>query len=156
MTERPPDRARKIFFDYEGSRFYMSWDGVDVEYERYSVPQQLERKWLEELTASRLDMLDRSGNWRVVHFLWHHGDSRHLARLIQAKPLCAFWERCAYLEELVVYIRMCSPTYAIADIHRAVAYVLGQAQSLERVAPDEKFGERVRRLIRSARDLRSA
>ena len=89
MREHPLDRARKIFFDYEGSRFYMSRDGVDVEYERYPVPQQLERKWLEELTASRLDMLDRSGNWWVVHFLWHHRDSRHLSRLIQTKPLGA-------------------------------------------------------------------
>lgn len=51
---------------------------------------------------------------------------------------------------------MCSPTYAVDKIQRAVEYVLGQVEKLEEVAPYDKLHERVRRLIESARDLRSS
>ena len=73
------------------------------------------------------------------------------------KAIGRFWERCAYLEDLVLYIQMCSPTYAVDKIQRAVEYVLGQVEKLEEVAPYDKLHERVRRLeTRSARDLRSS
>jgi hypothetical protein len=46
----------------------MSRDGADNQYQRYAVPNELEQKWLEEITTSKLDMLGTPGNWRVVHF----------------------------------------------------------------------------------------
>ena len=119
-------------------------------------PNSLRRNGSKELTTSKLDMLETSGNWRVVHFLWHHGDSRHLSRLIQTKPLGAFWERCTYLEDLLKYIKMCSRTYAVNEIQGAAEYVLRQAESLEKVVPDENLHKRLRRIIESATDLRSS
>jgi hypothetical protein len=46
-----------LFSDYDGSRFYTSRDGVDAEYERYGVQADVERAWLEELTAKKLELL---------------------------------------------------------------------------------------------------
>ena len=155
-TERHLDQARKLFFDYDGSGFYMSRDGVDVEYQRYSVSKELEREWLDELTAIKLKKLQDPGNWSVVHFLWHHGDSRQLSLLIQTKPLGAFWERCAFLEELLVYIGMCSRGASLDEIRDAADYALVEARGLEASVSDEKSRKRLDRLISSATDLRSS
>ncbi|WP_460010528.1 hypothetical protein, partial [Mycobacterium avium] len=57
LTGRDFAKAREIFFNYDGSRFYMSRDGVEAEYERFSVPKEVENKWLEELTTHKLSML---------------------------------------------------------------------------------------------------
>ena len=68
MAERPLEHARDLFIRYDGSSFYMSRDGADIQYQRYAVPNELEQKWLEEITTNKLDMLGTPGNWRVVHF----------------------------------------------------------------------------------------
>jgi len=155
VTGRPLDRAREIFFAYEGSRFYMSRDGVDSEYQRFSVPRELEKQWLDELTVIQLDMLESPGNWRVVNFLKNHDDVRHLSRLVHTTPLGAFWERCAYLELLVLYIKRCSLTDAADETQRARQYVIDQGRILEHVAPDERSRQRACAVIDAAKDLRS-
>lgn len=43
LTGRDFAKAREIFFNYDGSRFYMSRDGVEAEYESFSVPKEVER-----------------------------------------------------------------------------------------------------------------
>ena len=40
--------ARELFFTYDGSRFYMSRDGVEQDYLRFAVPREVETAWLEE------------------------------------------------------------------------------------------------------------
>jgi hypothetical protein len=130
MDERDLTRARELFFDYDGSRFYMSRDGVDAEYERSGVPPEVERAWLEDLTAKKLGLLAAPGNWSVVSFLVHHGDTRHLARLVETKPLGVFWQRCAYLEGLLEYVERCSGTYDPGVLRAAVEHVRDQATAL--------------------------
>ena len=155
----PLNRAREIFFKYDGSSFHMSRDGADYdEYRRYSVPEQLEKQWLEEVIAKRLDMLDEPGNWAVVYVLMHHGDTRHLTRLTQAKPRGAFWQRCAYLEDVLRYVKMCTHAGAIdeSQIRDAADYVLGQAKIIDRDAGQEDSRYRVQRIIEFAAALRSS
>ena len=41
--------ARDLFFRYDGSRFYMSRDGVEADYQEAGVPPEVETTWLEEL-----------------------------------------------------------------------------------------------------------
>lgn len=99
------DDARKLFFDYDGSRFYMSRDGVESSYEEACVPREVEATWLEELTRDKLGLLAREGNWAVLHFLNHHSDFRHLAEILSARPLGMMWQKCAFLEKLLAYAR---------------------------------------------------
>ncbi len=51
------DRARTLYFDYAGSRFFMSHDGVLDEYRSYGISKAQEEKWRQEailLYVSRL------------------------------------------------------------------------------------------------------
>ncbi|ORV97213.1 MULTISPECIES: hypothetical protein [Mycobacterium] len=156
LTGRDFAKAREIFFNYDGSRFYMSRDGVEAEYESFSVPKEVENKWLEELTTHKLSMLGESGNWWVVYFLCNKRDCRHLSHLLSAEPLGAFWQRCAYLEVLLDYVGVCSQGYCASDIQAAAQYVLDHAQGLSpEEAPSEQLRQRVRRVIESAAALRS-
>jgi hypothetical protein len=150
VGKRDLTRARKLFFDYDGSGFYMSRDGVDVEYERYGVPPDVERAWLEELAATKLELLARPGNWHVVHFLLHHGDTRHLTRLVEAKPLGVVWERCAYLETLLKYVDICSGAYDADDLQAAVEQVLSEARALTPRVRSARSSARVGSLVAAA------
>jgi hypothetical protein len=154
----PIDRARELFWMYDGSGFYMSRDSTDVEYRRYSVPKQLEKQWLEELTTTRLDMLEKPGNWDVVHFLWHHSDTRYLPRLIQTKPLGAVRQRCSYLENLLGYVTMCARAHAVSQtqIREAAEYVLDQAKILDTDTGEEGSRCRVQLILERAAELHSS
>ncbi|HEY3963431.1 MAG TPA: hypothetical protein VGM05_02670, partial [Planctomycetaceae bacterium] len=76
--------AKAFFFKYDGSRFYMSRDGVDVMYGSLDVPQEVEAAWLQELTRIKLGLLSRNANWTVLQFLNHHEDYRHLAEVVHS------------------------------------------------------------------------
>ena len=102
MSESPDQKsAKQIFFRYDGSRFYMSRDGLEDAYLQARVPVQIEAAWLAELTDQKVGALDKPGNWSIVHFLTHHGDFRHTRELLDAEPKGELWERVAFLEELV-------------------------------------------------------
>jgi hypothetical protein len=150
MDERDLTRARELFFDYDGSGFYMSRDGVDAEYERSGVPPEVERAWLEDLTAKKLELLTAPGNWAVVSFLLHHGDTRYLPRLVEAKPLGVFWQRCAYLEDLLKYVNRCSSEHGAADLRAATEYVLNEARLLARRVRSARSLARVSALVEAA------
>ena len=103
--DRTLESAKQIFFRYDGSRFYMSRDGLEEAYLQARVPAQIEAAWLAELTDQKVDALGKPGNWSIVHFLTHHGDFRHTRALLDAEPKGKLWERVAFLEELVRYIQ---------------------------------------------------
>lgn len=51
-------KAKKIYFDYAGSGFQMSREGVLPEYKKYNVSKEQEAKWLEELLENFFSQLD--------------------------------------------------------------------------------------------------
>lgn len=152
------DRARELFFAYDGSVFYMSRNGVDDEYRQYAVPKELEKQWMEELTATKLDLLDGPGYWHVASFLLHHRDTRHLTRLLNVKTRGESGHRCAYLEDLLRYVEMCVRVDAVNDIRvwEAAEYVLKQAQVLDADAGQGASRSRVSRILAAATELRSS
>jgi hypothetical protein len=97
------EEAKRLFFAYDGSRFYMSRDGVEETYREAGVPLKVESAWLKELTQIKLRSLGQRGNWRVVHFLNSHADFEHLATVVRAEPKGLLWEQCAFLEQLLDY-----------------------------------------------------
>jgi hypothetical protein len=78
-------KAKRLFFKYDGSRFYMSRDGVEETYQSFRVPKHLESAWLQDLTRAKLRVLSRNGNWTVLEFLNHHADYGHLADVIDSE-----------------------------------------------------------------------
>ena len=48
------ERAKEIFCQYHGNRFYMDHDGVGAEYEEYHVSGETERIWTRELVSELL------------------------------------------------------------------------------------------------------
>jgi hypothetical protein len=107
---------------------------------------------------NKLDMLEKTGNWDVVHFLWHHNVTRHLRRLIQAKPLGDFRERCSYLENLLNYVKLCTRAHAVRQIELrdAAEYVLDQAKILDTDSGEECSRYRVQRILERAAELHSS
>ncbi len=53
--------AKKLFFQYDGSRFSMSRDGVEADYLNAGVPPEAEAAWLRELTQDKLRLLSQEG-----------------------------------------------------------------------------------------------
>jgi hypothetical protein len=159
VTPKPPprggdrslERARDLLFTHEGSRFYMSRDGVEYEYRDYAVPDELEQQWRQELTTEKLAKLDQPGNSWVLNYLCHHNDTRYLHRLMHAAPLGEFWQRCSYLELLLEYTERCAALYPTDDIRAALHAVLARSEQLGADnAPEAQLRERVRKLTDSA------
>jgi len=151
------DRPRELFFKYDGSRFYMSRDGVEEEYRSYEVPEQLRKEWLEELTATKLDMLDAGSNCSVVYFLLNHRDTRHLPRILQANPRGSYGQRCAYLEDVLNYVKMCTDAQVIgrSQAREAAQYVLNQAADIENDVKQDDSRKRIVRIIAAASETLS-
>lgn len=97
------EKAKELFFQYDGSRFYMSRNGVEDEFAIYNISEALQKQWLLELREQKLAKLGERSNWRIIHFLNHHALEGYLDKLISNEPLGDFWEKCTYLEELVKY-----------------------------------------------------
>lgn len=48
------ERAKELFYQYHGNRFYMDHDGVGREYDGYRVSKETEARWTEELVSRLL------------------------------------------------------------------------------------------------------
>lgn len=48
------DRAKELFYEYHGSRFYMDHDGAGREYDSYRVSKETEEMWAEEYVSGFL------------------------------------------------------------------------------------------------------
>lgn len=49
------DRAKELFFKYNGNRFYMDHNGEGYEYDKYHISRETEEKWAEEYILGFLD-----------------------------------------------------------------------------------------------------
>ncbi len=133
-------KAKELFDTYDGSTFYMSRDGVEEKFLSYRVPQHISNKWLNELTAQKLEILDSPGNWKVVHFLIHHSDFNYLEDILQIVPRGVLWEKCAFLETLLKYGK--NGNFNIKDRKRIREYVRYWANAL--LNDSELLGEKDR------------
>ena len=148
-------RAKQLFFEYDGSRFYMSRNGVEDEFAMCEVPAKVENQWLKELTDAKLQLLDVRGNWKIVQFLLHHGDTHHLSRLRSVSPLGVFWQKCAFLEELLKYLKLCLPHADRAMISEMCDSLLESAERLKKRVRSNESVSRVNRLIASATSFKT-
>lgn len=143
--------ARKLFFEYDGSRFYMSRDGVENEYRQYGVSSELEIQWLEELTQQKLEKFREDGYWGVIHFLQHHHKHQYLELLLTVQPKGTLSEKCAFFEGLVRYIKDVPKNLASID-HRLAAYqhVVVASKKMLRRARAKASRDRIQALIQTA------
>lgn len=144
------EAARRLYFAYDGSAFHMWHDGVDREYQSFNVPADVEAGWLRELTERYVAALDQPGNWKSVYFFVHHSDLRHLDKVATATPQGVFWEKCAFLEQVLAYANSCSvnePPSRIHEVHRAVAH---DARRLARGIRNTESVQRVERIKQRA------
>ena len=150
--------ARRLFMTYDGSCFYMSRDGVEATYREAGVPPEVESAWLKELTHVRLRALPRKGNWKVLRFLNNRADYQHLAAVAQAEPKGVLWERCAFLEELLVYARASEKAGGghslAAQAMRKV--VVESERLLERLSAKDSIGRIQAILVQARRTLEEA
>jgi len=132
----------------------MSRDGVEADYLEAGVPLEVEAAWLEELKHEKLRHLSQKGNWQVLYFFLHHSDLGHLAEFIQAEPRGMLWERCSYVEKLLMYAGevkrgVRDPTL----VSQAVGKALFEAERLlKRARSDASIG-RIRAVMLQARHL---
>jgi hypothetical protein len=148
--------AKGLFFRYDGSRFYMSRDGVEAGYLEAGVPPEAEAAWLRELTCDKLRFLSHGGNWAVLHFLNHHSDVGYLDEVVQADPKGAMWERCAFLEELLAYSSKAKKAGGDPSlVFRAIRNAIVEAERLVGRAKSKDSIARVRAVLVQARHLLS-
>jgi hypothetical protein len=146
--------AKKLFFQYDGSLFYMSRDGVEADYLKAGIPPEAETAWLMELTQDKLRLLSQEGNWIVLHFLNDHEDIGHLAEVVQADPKGKLWQRCAFLEQFLAYTKKVKraggdPSLVSGAIRKAIV----EAERLLKRARAEDSIQRVRAVMVQARQF---
>jgi len=49
------DRAKQLFYQYHGNRFYMNHDGVEQEYDSYHISKETEELWAKEFVSAFLE-----------------------------------------------------------------------------------------------------
>jgi hypothetical protein len=155
MSHLTLDKAKRLFVEYDGSRFYMSRNGVEEQYARMQVPTSVESEWLEELTTAKLEQLSSPGNCRVLSFLVHHADYRHLEKLESVAPLGRFGEKSAFLEEFLKYLHGCVGVYETARLISDCNSLLAEAHALKKRVSADASVSRVQRIIRATEQLRS-
>lgn len=153
-AESEMNAARELFFQYDGSLFYMSRDGADRVYASYGVPPSTESEWLAELTARKLAALGSDGNWWVLNFLVDHGIDGHLDEALAVKPLGKLWERTAFLEFLLRYVDVCRETADRQTIDTAIDFVVAEGNKLLRACRSNRTRARVEKAIASAESRR--
>ncbi|MFI5386997.1 MAG: hypothetical protein ACHQ50_12860 [Fimbriimonadales bacterium] len=140
--------AKELFFQYDGSRFYMSHDGVEADYLSAGVPPEAEAAWLRELTQDKLRLLSQEGNWMVLHFLNDHAGIGHLAEVVQADPKGKLWQRCAYLEQFLDYTDKARRAGGEPSlVSRAFRKAIVEAERLLKRARSEDSIQRVRAVV---------
>ena len=122
--------AKAIFFQYDGSHFYMSRDGVDSQYAEINIPKETESLWLEELTSMKVESLKSSGNWSAIHFFINHDDHRHIENIMAVQPKGKLWEKCAFLEEYLKYISIFEKSFSVSVREKALQYILEHSNGL--------------------------
>ena len=148
--------AKELFFQYDGSRFYMSRDGVEADYLKAGVAPEAEAAWLRELTLDKLRLLSREGNYKVLQFLNHHADVGHLAEVVQADPKGALWQRCTFLEQFLAYsAKVKSNGGDPSLVARAVGKAIVEAERLLKRARSDDSIRRVRAVLLQARQYQS-
>jgi hypothetical protein len=156
-------RARELFFAYDGSGFYMSRDGSDMEYRAYKVPRELEAQWRDEMAADKIAKLAEPGNWRSLNYLCHHNNTGFLREVAHAEPLGELWQRISYLELALEYVERCKGHYRRGEIRAALKTVQAHVAALDFAAVpaaelegrEEMLRGRVRKLTASANLLLS-
>ncbi len=135
-------KAKKLFFNYDGSTFHMSRDGVEGEYHSYHIPVLLQNEWLNELRAEKLTKLTERGNWKVIYFLNTHQQEGYLDKLISIKPLGKFWEKCAYLETLLNYaINTQKPNKS--QLPKLITFIADRINEMERTIKADHSKQRI-------------
>ena len=97
-------RARQLFERYDGSLFFMSRDGADVEYRTFAVPRATEVAWLADLTARKVATLGQPGRFRAIAFLVHHSDFSHVSDVVTADIQGNGSDQLNYLREALAYV----------------------------------------------------
>jgi hypothetical protein len=140
-------RAKDLFFRYDGSSFFMGHDGVEDEYRSASVSAETERRWMAELTEKKLAMLADEGNYRAVWFLNHHSNYEHLSELLAAVPKGDLFARCAFLEGLLKYAANAPPAQRAVILDKVMA-------DGSMLLPESDMTRRVHSLLERAREMR--
>jgi hypothetical protein len=145
-------RARELYLAHDGSRFYMSRNGVEHEYLSYGVPLEVEEQWRRELVAEKIAKLSQPGNWTTMNYLCHHNDTGYLNEAVTAEPLGEPWQRVSYLELLLEYIERCACFYPIDILRNAIDTAIIRIEQLDfaGVAVEAQLRGRVRKLIDDA------
>lgn len=82
------ERAKELFYQYHGNRFYMDHDGVGWEYDKYHISKETEDKWTEELFSRFME-----GNMRGREALRVYSAAADLLSRARHKEA---WEACLY------------------------------------------------------------
>jgi hypothetical protein len=96
--------AKRLFFDYDGSTFYMSRNDVETVYKAYHVPIEIENEWKRELTALRLSQYRETGKFAYLGYLLENNHAELLAAILERKPNGTYINKLVVLEMISSYV----------------------------------------------------
>ena len=120
----------------------MDRDGIYPTYEKFKISKEQEKKWLKEMTKSKLEELDKKGNWNTIFFLNHHSDFEHLNQILDSEPLGEYWEKCSFLEELYKMTKCANLSQA--ENQKVLSYILQQGN---RILKETQTPDRINELL---------
>ena len=108
------DKAKRLFFDYSCSKFFMSRDGADSEYKQYGVTPELEEEWRKEYIAYWTARLS-TDDFEAASSLDHAWAGEALPDLIR---MCNQAEGYAKLQYAEIIWRLATGTKTTDDIQQ--------------------------------------
>lgn len=98
------NKAKKLYFKYDGSQFYMSHDGADEKYNKYNISKEIESVWKEELIIQRMHEYEVSSNFMKLHTLIYYSRFNLLEKIINVKVRGSYINKLVVLEMLIDFI----------------------------------------------------
>lgn len=82
------ERAKELFMQYSGNRFYMDLNGDGQEYDRYHIPKETEEEWRREYLSQFFEQ-KRYGREALLSYA-------HAADFLKSDMTEDYWERVLY------------------------------------------------------------
>lgn len=146
--------ARRIFFDYDGYYFHMDRElpRHQMESIRANVTPEIRAAWMEELTERALRTLTEEGNSRSIYVFNYHSLYGHLESIMKSELHGSWWQRCAFLEDLLRYVDGCKKGGCDASlIDTALRKVVLEADRIRRRVRAKDSVERVEKVLADAK-----
>lgn len=105
MNNNDLKRAKQIFFECDGSLFYMSRNSLEDEYNNYGIDDKIEKQWENELIKLRLSEYKKTCEFIKLHTLIEYSKYELLEEILNVKIRGPYINQLVVLEYLIDFLK---------------------------------------------------